>query len=311
MICLYIQTSIFDGQIVTRCKWDNVASGQFRFVTWFSQRLSTSLRRAERDILMDRRWKSSDVSKFEINVRSRFYRTRTDQTRHFFWASSSWQRRSTTRKSWHYDINWRRISASMYRRFSLTTWICVKWTGRRGSHPSTLHFQFLSACSNAPRFSNSSLLGSFLWRNARSPDDECGRHQVFSRNDGIYAHHEDRKINTEQKVMFFRHVKRATLTRYGNKRVEYFFATRHSVWTALALLENSMLTIFLQNVSRSLVRSRRNRSIKTVKENVWEADKFEHVESLVWAVENDAVCCKFQTSVPYCLNSCGKKKGIE
>ena len=169
MICLYIQTSIFDNQIVTRCKWDNVGRGQFRIVTWFTQRLSTSLRRAERDILMIRRWKSSDVSKFEINVRKIEIlqdKDRSDTT--FFWASSSWQRRSTTRKSWHYDINWRRISASMYRRFSLTTWICVKWTGRRWSHPSTLHFQFLSAYSNAPRTSSGPLLVSFLWRNVRS-----------------------------------------------------------------------------------------------------------------------------------------------
>ena len=91
----------------------------------------------------------------------------------------------------------------------------------------------------------------FLWRNARSPDDECGRHQVFSRNDGIYAHHEDRKTNTGQKVMFFRYVKRATLTRYGNKRIEYFFATRNSVWTALSLLENSKLIVFAKCFTQS------------------------------------------------------------
>ena len=82
--------NIRHGQIVPRCKWDNVALGQFRIVTWFTQRLSPSLGRAERDILMIRRGKSSDVSKFEINVLKIEIlqeEDRSDTT--FFWASST------------------------------------------------------------------------------------------------------------------------------------------------------------------------------------------------------------------------------
>ena len=50
------------------------------------------------------------------------------------------------------------------------------------------------------------------------------------------------------------------------------------------------------------------RNIQKIEGKVWEADKFEHVESVVWAAENDAVCCKFQASVPYWVKSSGKKE---
>ena len=84
MICLYIQTSIFDGQIVPRCKWDNVALGQLRIVTWFTHRYLhhsveqnvTSWWFVGEKVLMS-------VSSKLTYVKSRFYRTRTDQTRHF------------------------------------------------------------------------------------------------------------------------------------------------------------------------------------------------------------------------------------
>ena len=156
MICLYIQTSIFDGKNVPCCKWDNLASEKFRIVTWCAQRLSSSRGRAERDILMIRRGKSPNVSKFEIIVRkikALQDKDRSDTT--FCRASSSWQRRSTTRKSW-------RIPVSMHWHFSLTTWIYVRLAGRRRSGPSTLRCQFSSTYSTAPRKSSSALLESFF-----------------------------------------------------------------------------------------------------------------------------------------------------
>ena len=75
---LYIRKSIFNDQIVPRCKCDNVVKDKFKIVTWCTQRLSTSLDRVERDILMIRRGKSVEKGKISVNskmtdVKSRIY----------------------------------------------------------------------------------------------------------------------------------------------------------------------------------------------------------------------------------------------
>ena len=43
----------------------------------------------------------------------------------------------------------------------------------------------------------------FLCRDTRPPDNGRRRHQVFSRDDGEYAEHQDRKTQTGWKVLYF------------------------------------------------------------------------------------------------------------